>query len=109
MSNTIKKIIGDLNEKKEYRETEKRAKALPAEYAKAYADIKHYLWNASGMLSVTPLISLVDMLEEAAASGRRVIDITGSDVAGFADEFVRGESSYKEQQRKKLNEKFNTK
>lgn len=109
MGKIINTIIGDLNQKKKYRQNEKRAKALPPEYAKAYNDIKHYLWNTSGILTIEPLISLVDMLEEAAANGKRVVDVTGPDVAAFADDFVRGENSYKDQQRKKLNEKFNKK
>jgi len=107
MSKIISTIIGDLGEKKKYRDNEKRAKALPTEYAKAYSDIKHYLWNTSGILTIDPIVSLVDMLEEAAADGKHVIDITGPDVAAFADELVKGESSYKDQQRKKLNDKLN--
>jgi DNA-binding ferritin-like protein (Dps family) len=109
MNKIVKTIIGDLNEKKKYRENEKRAKALPAEYAQAYNDIKHYLWNTSGILTIEPLVSLVDMLEEAAANGKHVVDITGPDVAAFADDLVRGERSYKDQQRKKLNDKLNKK
>lgn len=109
MNKIINTIIGDLNEKKKYRDNEKRAKALPAEYAEAYNDIKYYLWNTSGILTIEPLVSLVDMLEEAAANGKHVVDITGPDVAAFADELVRGERSYKDQQRKKLNDKLNKK
>ena len=109
MGKIMNSLIGDLNEKKKYRLTEKRAKALPPEYADAYKDIKHYLWNTSGILTIEPLVSLVEMLEEAAADGKRVTDITGPDVAAFADELVRGERSYKDQQRKKLNEKLNKK
>lgn len=109
MSKIINTIIGDMNEKKKYRENEKRAKALPTEYSEAYNEIKHYLWNTSGILTIEPLVSLVDMLEEAAADGKHVIDVTGSDVAAFADDLVRGESSYKDQQRKKLNDKLNKK
>jgi DNA-binding ferritin-like protein (Dps family) len=109
MGKIIHKIVGDLNEKKKYRMTEKRAQALPAEYAEAYSHIKHYLWNTSGILTIEPLVSLVDLLEEAAADGRSVVEITGPDVAAFADELVRGESSYKDQQRKKLNDKLNKK
>ena len=107
MAKIIDSIIGDLNDKKRYRQTEKQAKALPAEYAKAYKEIKHYIWNTSGILIINPLVSLVEMLEEAAADGKRVIDVTGSDVAAFADELVRGESSYKDKQGKKLNQKLN--
>lgn len=109
MGKIINTIIGDLDEKKRYRQTEKRAKALPAEYADAYKDIKNYLWKTSGILTIEPLLSLVEMLEEAAANNRRVVDVTGPDVSTLADDLVRGESSYKDQQRKKLNEKLNQK
>ena len=107
MSTCIDKIIGDLDEKKAYRKNEKRAQVLPAEYAAAYKDIKHYIFATSGILSMQPLVTLVDLLEEAAADNRRVIDITGPDVATFADELVRGEKSYRDQQSKKLNERMN--
>jgi len=43
------------------------------------------------------------MFEEAAAHNRQVLEITGSDVAAFADELVRGETSYHQKQRQKLN------
>lgn len=107
MDNIIATIMGDRDEKKRYRAAEKRAKALPTEYAEAYNDIKHYLWNTSGLLTIEPLVALVDMLEEAAANDKHVTDITGPDVAAFADELISSESSYKALQRAKLNEKFN--
>jgi DNA-binding ferritin-like protein (Dps family) len=106
MHNIIQLIIGDIKAKKQYRENEKRAKRLPKEYSDAYKEIKSYLWN-TGMLTIEPLVPLVDMFEEAAASGKHVTEITGPDVAGFADELLRGEHSYKAQQAKKLNEKLN--
>lgn len=107
MGKIIRTIIGDFEEKKRYRAAEKRAKALPTEYATAYKEIRQYIWSTSGLLTIEPLVSLVDMLEEAAAEDKRVIAITGPDVAAFADELVRGERSYKDQQSKKLNEKLN--
>lgn len=99
-------ITGDFKAKKAYRENEKRAKKLPKEYADAYKEIKGYLWN-TGMMTVDPLVPLVDLFEEAAADGKHVTEITGPDVAGFADELLRGESSYKALQAKKLNKKPN--
>jgi DNA-binding ferritin-like protein (Dps family) len=107
MSKIIDTIIGSLEEKKDYRENEARAKALPVEYYTAYKDIKHYIFSTSGIVTMDPLKTLVDVLEQAAADGRRVVDITGPDVAAFADELVRGEASYKDAQRQKLNEKIN--
>lgn len=106
MNTFINKIVGDLNEKKRYRDAEKRAIALPREYSEAYKRIKEYLWNGSGVMTIDPLVSLADILEEAAANGRKVTDITGPDVAAFADELVRGEPSYQDTQREKLNKNF---
>lgn len=109
MGKIINSIIGDLNEKKAYRQNEKRAKALPTEYANAYKNIKQYIFTTSGILSTEPLVVLVDMLEEAAAEGKHVIDITGPDVAAFADELVRGTKSYHDQQRDRLNKSMDGK
>lgn len=106
MAKIIEKIIGDLTEKKAYRENEKRAKNLPVEYAKAYTTIKHYLWNSAGIYTIDPLVTLVDMFEEAAANNTSVSTLTGPDVAAFADELVRDEDSYRNQQREKLNKKL---
>lgn len=106
MNKIIDKIVGDMSEKKAYRAIEARAKALPTEYATAYNEIKNYLFHTSGVYTIEPLGAVVDLLEEAAANGKHVIDITGPDVAAFADELVRGEKSYFEQQRKKLNERI---
>lgn len=103
MGKIVDTIIGNLDEKHQYEQNEARAKALPAEYAAAYKDIKHYIFSTSGILSITPLKTLVDILEEAAANGKHVLDITGPDVAAFADELVRGEKSYQDKQRHKLN------
>lgn len=109
MSKFIDTIIGDLGEKKAYKENEKRAKALPTEYAAAYKEIRNYIFHTSGILTMEPLVALVDMLEEAVANNKRVTDITGPNVAEFADELVRGENSYFDKARKKLNESFSNK
>jgi DNA-binding ferritin-like protein (Dps family) len=106
MNKIIDTLFGDMDEKKAYRENEKRAKKLPAEYYDAYKDIKAYIFRTSGILTIDPLKVLVDLLEEAAADGRRVVDITGPDVATFADELVKGEKSYFDNERQKLNKNF---
>lgn len=106
MGKIINTIIGNLEEKREYKDNEARAKSLPAEYLTAYNEIKNYIFHTSGLLTMSPLKSLVDLLEEAAASNQRVLEITGPDVAAFADELVHGEKSYFEQQRTKLNAKM---
>ena len=76
MGNIINTVIGDMSEKKSYKENEKRAKALPTEYSEAYKDIKHYIFSTAGITSMEPLKVLVDILEEAAADGKSVVEGT---------------------------------
>lgn len=109
MVNIITSLVGNLEEKREYKKNEARAKALPAEYLQAYREIKKYIFQTSGILTAEPLKILVDMFEEASANGKPVIDIIGTDVASFADELVRGEDTYFEKQREKLNSSINKK
>lgn len=103
MNKFLDTIIGSIDEKKEWRRTEARAKALPAEYATAYKEIKSYIFTTSGIEKIQPIVALVDLFEEAAANKKRVLDITGPDVAAFVDELVRDEQTYFEKRRKKLN------
>lgn len=109
MGKIIDTIIGNLDEKREYKQNEARAKALPADYAAAYVEIKKYIFQTSGIVSMEPLVVLVDVLEEASANGKTVIEVTGDDVAAFADELVKGVRSYKGDLGDKLNERLNKK
>ncbi|MCX6728362.1 MAG: DUF1048 domain-containing protein [Candidatus Saccharibacteria bacterium] len=103
MSKIIDTIIGSVEDKKEWRAIEKRAKALPHDYRVAYEEIKHYLWRSSGITTIDAFRVLIDLFEESAANGRQVLEITGNDVAAFCDELVKGEKTYFENLRKKLN------
>ena len=103
MSKILDTIIGSVEDKKEWRAIEKRAKALPHDYSIAYEEIKHYLWKSSGITTIDAFRVLIDLFEESAANDRQVLEITGDDVAAFCDELVRGEKTYFEDLRKKLN------
>jgi DNA-binding ferritin-like protein (Dps family) len=107
MGKIIDSIIGSLDEKRAYKANEARAKALPAAYHEAYKNIKNYLFNTSGILSMKPLETLVDILEGAAAQHKNVTDVIGKDVAAFANELVKDEPSYQQMQSAKLNSKIN--
>jgi DNA-binding ferritin-like protein (Dps family) len=103
MDNFLKKIIGD---KKEWKKMEARAKALPGDYQVAYSEIKNYMWKFSagnGMDIVVILEGLLGLFEEGAADGKRVLEITGKDVAAFCDELLHGAKTYTENWRKSLN------
>lgn len=95
MNGFLKKIIGDVEDKKEWKAIEKRANALPEDYWIVYNEIKKYIWTASGVVDASnPLHVLLDLFEEGAASGKHALDITGDDAAAFADELVRGEKTH---------------
>ncbi len=46
---------------------------------------------------------ILDLLEQAAAEGKKITDIMGEDVAAFCDELVKDEQTWKDKYRKKLN------
>ncbi len=105
MKDFLKKIIGDFEDKKEWNAMEARAKELPRDYQVVYGEIKLYLWKGSGLLSSSIDIfkGLLDLFEEGAANGKGALEITGEDVAAFCDELLRGEKTYSENWREKLN------
>jgi DNA-binding ferritin-like protein (Dps family) len=71
---------------------EARAKALPKEYGFVYHKIQHYMWShagGDGMDTIPILSDLLDLFEAGVADGKRVLEITGPDVAEFCDELLR--------------------
>jgi DNA-binding ferritin-like protein (Dps family) len=46
---------------------------------------------------------LIDLFETGAAAGKRVLEITGDDVAGFCDELLKNAKTYAEDWRSRLN------
>ncbi len=100
----LKQIIDD---KKVWKQMEALAKALPEEYDFVYHKIQHYMWNyaaGSGMDMVEIFEDLLNLFEEGAANGKRVLEITGEDVAAFCDELLRNARTYTENWREALNQ-----
>lgn len=106
MNDFIKKIIGDLEGKKEWKALEARANKLPEDYKAVYDEIKHFVWQGgTGALDPSNLFKrIVTLFEEGAASGKHVLDITGKDVAAFVSELTRGEKTYVDELKAKLND-----
>jgi DNA-binding ferritin-like protein (Dps family) len=78
-------------EKRKYKQMEARAKALPEEYRFVYQKIQHYMWShagGDGMGMIPILADLLDLFEAGAADGKRVLEMTGADVASFCDELL---------------------
>lgn len=105
MNTFLEKVIGDIAAKKEWRATEARAKKLPREYRIVYEEMKKYFFGGGGVIGSTNVFkNIVDLFEEGAANGKPVLEITGEDVAAFCDELVRGEKTYTQDLREKLNQ-----
>jgi len=102
------KIIGSLDDKREWKAMEARAKALPSEYHNAYKAIQKYMWTAGGSTDWKEISlifnGIIDMFEEGAAEGKKVTDLTGEDVAAFCDELVEDTETWKDKYRAKLND-----
>ncbi len=111
LDSVIKRIMGDLEEKKEYKEFTKRVNALPKEYRYAFKKIQHYMYcmGAPGgdmtiFNDLSVFIGLVELFETSAADGKSVTQTVGSDVSKFADDFM---AAYSTHNPKNLREKLN--
>lgn len=91
----IEFLTGSLEEKKKYKEYQRRLEALPEPYLTAAKAVQRYLM-ISGVTDGTTLVTmhgdLVELWERAAADGTPVRDIVGPDPSEFAEEFVRAYS-----------------
>lgn len=91
---SIKDIIEG---KKAWRALMARVKTLPREYQVVYKEMQRYLFKVGPveLTEGTDLLSgIIGLLEEGAAEGKGVLDVTGSDVAAFCDDLVRDSKTY---------------
>jgi DNA-binding ferritin-like protein (Dps family) len=103
MLDFLNKMIGD---KKEWRRMEARAKALPRDYQIVYGEMMQYMFKRSGgdgMDIVAILKDLLGLFETSAAEGKRVLEVTGEDVATFSDELLRNAKTFTENWHEALN------
>jgi DNA-binding ferritin-like protein (Dps family) len=108
----IKLIIGDtegnVEIRRNYKQFMKRVDALPKDYRFVFRKIKHYMLingvGPDGDLMI--FTDLVDLFEASAAEGRQVLEVIGSDVGEFCNEFLRASVTYTENT-EKLREKLN--
>lgn len=113
----IKLIIGDMAEKRGYKQMMKRVDALPEDYQFTFRKIQKYVYTTGvgigGNGGITLFVDLIDFFEASAAEGKQVLDVIGNDVGAFVDELADATASYTEHQRETINkdimEKFNKK
>ncbi len=91
MKNLLRYFTYVRREKLRYRQVVARVHALPEEYRFTYHKIQHYMWNhagGDGMDMIRVLADLLELFEAGAADGKRVLEVTGPDVAGLCDELL---------------------
>jgi len=84
--------------KKQWRAHVARVKALPPDYRIVYQEMQKYLFKVGPVdLSEGRLLSeIVDFFEEGAAAGKGVVQLIGTDVAGFCDDLIKDSRTYAE-------------
>jgi DNA-binding ferritin-like protein (Dps family) len=92
--------------KREYKRQMARVNALPEDYHIVFGEIQKHMWcfaGGDGMDMLQIHYDLIDLFESGAAEGKRALEITGEDVAGFCDELLKNTRTYTEDWRVKLN------
>jgi DNA-binding ferritin-like protein (Dps family) len=96
----IEKVVGDLGDKRRWRQYKARVKALPANYRTTVAALEGYL-TYFGMITkgdvpmdvlMSMLGDLVDLFEQAAADGTPIRAVVGDDPVEFAETYFRDHS-----------------
>lgn len=83
----IETVVGNLAEKRAWRQRMKRVDALPAEYRFAYQKIVQYGYQFG--FCCTTQSELLELFEESAGAGRPVLGVIGGDAAAFCDGLIR--------------------
>jgi DNA-binding ferritin-like protein (Dps family) len=93
ISTLIKKVVGDLGEKKRWRGYKARTQQLPANYRAAIEALERYLTYfgaiTRGDILMSMLEDLADLFEQSAADGTPIRAIVGDDPVEFAETFLR--------------------
>jgi DNA-binding ferritin-like protein (Dps family) len=90
--NLIEKVVGDLGDKRRWREYKARVKALPADHRTTVEALDRYLMYfggiAKGDILMSMLEDLADLFEQAAADGTSIRAVVGHDPVEFAETFL---------------------
>ena len=95
-----------IRSKRAYRQQMARVNALPEDYRYVFKKIQSHMWMfaaGSGYDMMKVHSDLIELFESGAAEGKRVLEITGEDVAAFCDELLRSARTYTEDWREALN------
>lgn len=88
----VEKLVGDLGDKKSYREYKSRVKALPSGYREAASALERYVMymgpSNDGKALIAMLDDLAELLEQSAADRTPIRDLVGADPSEFAETFL---------------------
>lgn len=92
MTNFLDKVVGEISDKRRWREYKTRVKALPAAYGTAVDGLERYALSRGTVTSGDALMSMLEQLadhvERAAADGRPIREVVGADPVRYADDLV---------------------
>lgn len=89
MTMFISKLIGDLDEKRRWRQYKKRTKQLPETYRTVVDAFERYLMYAGSGGGVSLFEDLADLFEQSAADSTPIRDVVGDDPVEFIETFAR--------------------
>lgn len=84
-------------EKKTWNSYTKRVKKLPKDYQIVYKEIQKYLFKVCPVEfdnDVHMIYGIIELFEEGALHNKRVLEVTGEDVAAFCDELMKESKTY---------------
>lgn len=85
-------IIEIIAGKRAWRAHMARVRALPGDYQTVYRELQKYVMKSAPVELAGEaglLAGIVDLFETGAASGKAVLDVTGTDIAAFCDELIK--------------------
>lgn len=100
----IEKLVGDLNDKRRWRQYKTRAKQLPASYSTAVEAFERYLMYFGAGGGVAMFEDLAELFEQSAADGIPIREVVGGDPVEFIETFAQNyrEDSWINRERDRL-------
>ncbi|WP_406230306.1 DUF1048 domain-containing protein [Nocardia sp. NBC_01009] len=101
----IEKVIGDLGDKKRWRQYKARKQQLPESYRTAVDAFERYLMVLGPGGGSAIFEDLIDLFEQSAADRTPIREVVGEDPVEFIEAFARNyqEDSWKNRERERLN------
>lgn len=90
--NIIELVVGNLGDKRKWRQYRARVKALPPGYREAAKALERYVMylgaSDDGPTLIRMFEDLADLMERSAADGLPIRDVVGDDPVDFAETFI---------------------